>query len=537
MPTYHNAGCGYPNVSAAAARHHQSKLDGNQNHHHHTTIPSHIAAASHIVCSFEQHHSRQPSGGGTGATSAVIFPSSTTTPLLATTASASAAAAATVPAASALTTTSCNNVTTSNMTSLAGAPPPANSGANSNSNSNSNFNSNVNSNLVLGNNTRHEVKLNAMPWFHGKISRETAERLLRPREDGLFLVRESTNFPGDYTLCVCYQGKVQHYRVKYKNNQLTIDDEEFFENLALLVEHYEQDADGLCTQLTKSLPKQGKQDFCVDPKAFVEAGWVIQPHELELRECIGKGEFGDVLLGVYRGERVAVKMLKDNSEAAQRFLAEASLMTSLIHDNLVKLLGLVFSNPHMYLVTEYMSKGSLVDYLRSRGRLHVSKKDQINFAYDTCAGMAYLESRHVVHRDLAARNVLVAEDNSAKVSDFGLARDENFSLDGGKLPIKWTAPEALKQNKFSNKSDMWSFGILLWEIYSFGRVPYPRIPLVDVVKCVEKGYKMEPPDGCPAEVYDIMRKAWDLQPEKRPNFHDVKIKLGQLKIEYTQAVN
>jgi c-src tyrosine kinase len=256
-------------------------------------------------------------------------------------------------------------------------------------------------------------------------------------------VRESTNFPGDYTLCVCYVGKVQHYRVKYKNNQLTIDDEEFFKNLALLVEHYEQDADGLCTQLTKSLPKQ---DFCVDLKAFDEAGWVIQTHELELRECIGKGEFGDVLLGVYRGERVAVKMLKDNSEAAQRFLAEASLMTSLIHDNLVKLLGLVFNNQHMYLVTEYMSKGSLVDYLRSRGRLHVSKRDQINFAYDTCAGMAYLESRHVVHRDLAARNVLVAEDNSAKVSDFGLARDENLSLDGGKLPIKWTAPEALKQN-------------------------------------------------------------------------------------------
>ncbi|XP_024945239.1 tyrosine-protein kinase CSK isoform X2 [Cephus cinctus] len=501
MPTYHNAGGGYPNVSAAT---HQAKLDGNQNHH---TIPSSVMSHSLI------QNTSQPQHPISSNLTAPNVPSHPVSPTM----------------------TTHSNLTPHNVASHPNAlsspiilPTNAtNSG-------------NTPTSLV---NPRHEVKLNAMPWFHGKISRETAERLLRPREDGLFLVRESTNFPGDYTLCVCYQGRVEHYRVKYKNNQLTIDDEEFFENLALLVEHYEQDADGLCTQLTKSLPKQGKQDFCVDPKAFVEAGWVIQTHELELRECIGKGEFGDVLLGVYRGERVAVKMLKDNSEAAQRFLAEASLMTSLIHDNLVKLLGLVFNNQHMYLVTEYMSKGSLVDYLRSRGRLHVSKKDQINFAFDTCAGMAYLESRHVVHRDLAARNVLVAEDNSAKVSDFGLARDENFTLDGGKLPIKWTAPEALKQNcsgvfqKFSNKSDMWSFGILLWEIYSFGRVPYPRIPLADVVKCVEKGYKMEPPDGCPPEVYDIMRQAWDLQPEKRPTFHEIKAKLGQLKAECTKNAN
>ncbi|XP_066583156.1 tyrosine-protein kinase CSK isoform X1 [Prorops nasuta] len=465
MPTYYNAGGGYPNVSAPAQ---QTKLDGNQNHH---TIPLNIT--SHALLQNTTQHTVPSNLPSSNIPSHPVSPTMNTH----------------------------SSVTSTNLTTHLNATTPAVILT-------SNLSNPGNTN-VLSANSRHEVKLNAMPWFHGKISRETAERLLRPREDGLFLVRESTNYPGDYTLCVCYQGRVQHYRVKYKNNQLTIDDEEFFENLALLVEHYEQDADGLCTQLMKSLPKQGKQDFCVDPKAFVEAGWVIQTHELELRECIGKGEFGDVLLGVYRGERVAVKMLKDNSEAAQRFLAEASLMTSLIHDNLVKLLGLVFNNKHMYLVTEYMSKGSLVDYLRSRGRLHVSKKDQINFAYDTCAGMAYLESRHVVHRDLAARNVLVAEDNSAKVSDFGLARDENFSLDGGKLPIKWTAPEALKQNKFSNKSDMWSFGILLWEIYSFGRVPYPRIQLADVVKCVEKGYKMEPPDGCPPEVYDIMRQLPD----------------------------
>ncbi|XP_055850132.1 uncharacterized protein LOC129914768 [Episyrphus balteatus] len=373
-----------------------------------------------------------------------------------------------------------------------------------------------------------EVKLNAMPWFHGSISRDEAEHLLQPRDDGLFLVRESTNFPGDYTLCVCFQGKVEHYRVKYLENKLTIDDEEYFENLGQLVAHYEKDADGLCTQLIKCLPKMGRQEFCINSKDFADKGWVIPEADLQLRESIGKGEFGDVMLGILRSEKVAVKMLKDDG-AAQKFLAEASVMTTLEHENLVKFIGLVFTSKHIYLVTEYMSKGSLVDYLRSRGRQHITKKDQINFAYDTSSGMEYLEAKKVVHRDLAARNVLISENCVAKVSDFGLAREECYNLEVGKLPIKWTAPEALKNGRFSNKSDMWSFGILLWEIYSFGRVPYPRIPLADVVKHVEVGYKMEAPEGCPAEIYEMMRQAWDLNPAKRPTFAELKVKLLHLK--------
>lgn len=171
-----------------------------------------------------------------------------------------------------------------------------------------------------------EVKLNAMPWFHGSISRDEAEHLLQPREDGLFLVRESTNFPGDYTLCVCFQGKVEHYRVKYLDNKLTIDDEEYFENLGQLVQHYEKDADGLCTQLVKCLSKVGRQDFCINSKDFLDRGWVIPEADLQLRESIGKGEFGDVMLGILRNDRVAVKVLKDEG-AAQKFLTEASVMT------------------------------------------------------------------------------------------------------------------------------------------------------------------------------------------------------------------
>nr|XP_040218850.2 DNA N6-methyl adenine demethylase [Anopheles coluzzii]XP_049461987.1 DNA N6-methyl adenine demethylase [Anopheles coluzzii] len=370
------------------------------------------------------------------------------------------------------------------------------------------------------------AKLNAMPWFHGRIKREEAESLLKPREDGLFLVRESTNFPGDYTLCVCFNEKVEHYRIKYVDNKLTIDDDEYFDHLGQLVEHYTLDSDGLCTKLMKALPKE---EFCV--KDFQDNGWEIKMEDLQLKENIGKGEFGDVMLGIMKGEKVAVKVLKDAGRASNKFLAEAGVMTTLEHENLVKFIGLVFHDKYIYLVTEYMSKGSLVDYLRSRGRQHISRKDQINFAYDTCCGMEYLETKKVIHRDLAARNVLISEDCVAKVSDFGLARDERYTGDSSKLPIKWTAPEALKEGKFSNKTDMWSFGILLWEIYSFGRVPYPRIPLADVVKHVGSGYKMEAPEGCPPEIYEMMRQAWDLVPEKRPTFAELKRRLYNCKRE------
>ncbi|XP_055544607.1 tyrosine-protein kinase CSK isoform X2 [Wyeomyia smithii] len=412
-------------------------------------------------------------------------------------------------------------------------PPPAGGGFDSNGVQNS-WNSagpgmgSLSPTAAASAQRRAEVnaKLNAMPWFHGRIKREEAENLLKPREDGLFLVRESTNFPGDYTLCVCFNEKVEHYRIKYAENKLTIDDDEYFDNLGQLVEHYTLDSDGLCTKLMKALPKE---EFCV--KDFQDNGWEIKMEDLQLKENIGKGEFGDVMLGILKGEKVAVKVLKDAGRASNKFLAEAGVMTTLQHENLVKFIGLVFHDKYIYLVTEFMSKGSLVDYLRSRGRQHITRKDQINFAFDTCSGMEYLETKKVIHRDLAARNVLISEECVAKVSDFGLARDERYTADISKLPIKWTAPEALKEGKFSNKTDMWSFGILLWEIYSFGRVPYPRIPLADVVKHVGSGYKMEAPEGCPPEIYEMMRQAWDLVPEKRPTFAELKRRLAVCKRE------
>ncbi|XP_039758811.1 tyrosine-protein kinase CSK [Pararge aegeria] len=427
------------------------------------------------------------------------------------------------------------------------------------------------------------------PWHHGAISRERAEALLSGSPDGVFLVRESTNFPGDHTLCVRFRGRVEHYRVKWatapdtQNQRLTIDDEEFFDNMMDLIQHYLKDADGLCTKLERWLPKASPngannnnvlQTFSPLPQQpppypptpsvssalssghfqhafghlsgdqpdggqkFVDARWIIAERDLEIRENIGKGEFGDVMLGILNGtQKVAVKILKDR-EAASKFRAEASVMASLKHENLVRLLGCVVfsSNGSTCIVTEHCAQGSLLDYLRSRGRHYVTQLNQINFAYDACCGMEYLERQRVVHRDLAARNVLISAEGTAKVADFGLARTDAAPDDPAdalrvqaKLPIKWTAPEALKYNKFSNKSDMWSFGILLWEIYSFGRVPYPRIPLAEVVRHVERGYRMEAPEGCPAGPYDVMRAAWHADPAQRPTFAHTRLRLAAIR--------
>uniref|UniRef100_A0A671K2I7 Tyrosine-protein kinase n=1 Tax=Sinocyclocheilus anshuiensis TaxID=1608454 RepID=A0A671K2I7_9TELE len=367
-------------------------------------------------------------------------------------------------------------------------------------------------------------KLSLMPWFHGKITREQAERLLYPPETGLFLVRESTNYPGDYTLCVSCDGKVEHYRIIYHDGKLSIDEEEYFDNLMQLVEHYTKDADGLCTRLIK--PKLMEGTVAAQDE-FSRSGWAMNRKDLKLIQTIGKGEFGDVMVGDYRGTKVAVKCIKHDA-TAQAFLAEASVMTQLRHTNLVQLLGVIVEERgSLFIVTEYMAKVSAVS---------------LNFAVkmclcpcgsDVCEAMEYLEANNFVHRDLAARNVLVSDDNIAKVSDFGLTKEASSTQDTAKLPVKWTSPEALREKKFSTKSDVWSYGVLLWEIYSFGRVPYPRIPLKEVVPRVEKGYKMEAPDGCPAAVYDLMKQCWTLDPAGRPSFRLLREKLQHIRCVVT----
>ncbi|XP_071794590.1 tyrosine-protein kinase CSK-like [Asterias amurensis] len=373
---------------------------------------------------------------------------------------------------------------------------------------------------------REEVKLDDKPWFHGKIAREEAERLLEPWRTGTFLVRESTHYVGDYTLCVCIDSRVEHYRVILDHRKLTIDEEEYFTSLPELVSHYSEDADGLVSRLITPVVSQ-KRDGGYSSQ-FEKAGWSIERNQITAGRVIGRGNFGEVRKGSYQGQDVAIKVMKDDKLQSQSFLAEASIMTQLRHPNLVQLIG-VSSGASLWILLEFMSKGNLLDYLRSRGRSVVRKIDQIKFSINIASGMMYLEEKKFVHRDLAARNILVSDEDIAKVSDFGLAQHDRDLVEKSKIPVKWTAPEAVRNKHYSTKSDVWSYGILLWELYSFGRVPYPRVPADNVIVFVEDGSRMQPPDDCPDSIFDVMLKCWELNPTKRPTFSSIQRRLEDLK--------
>uniref|UniRef100_H2TSK2 Tyrosine-protein kinase n=1 Tax=Takifugu rubripes TaxID=31033 RepID=H2TSK2_TAKRU len=371
---------------------------------------------------------------------------------------------------------------------------------------------------------RHALRvvpsLSLMPWFHGKISGPEAACKLQPAEDGLFLVRESIRHPGDYVLCVSFSGDVIHYRIIYQDNKLTIDNKQHFYNLIDMVEFYSKNKGSIATTLLKPKPKQGAKSAELE---LSKNGWLLDIKKLQLGEKIGDGEFGAVYEGEYIGQQVAVKIIKCDV-TAQAFLLETAVMTKLQHKNLVRLLG-VIAHKGLHIITELMKKGNLVNFLRTRGRSLVPTLQLLRFALDVCEGMEYLESKKLVHRDLAARNVLVSDDIVAKVSDFGLTKADSKVSDDAKLPVKWTAPEALKKEKLSTKSDVWSYGILLWEIFSYGRQPYPKMSLKEVKEGVEAGYRMEAPEDCPPAVYTLMRTCWEQDPRRRPTFHKLREKL------------
>ncbi|XP_061553784.1 tyrosine-protein kinase Fer isoform X2 [Phycodurus eques] len=384
---------------------------------------------------------------------------------------------------------------------------------------------------VLGSSSSHffdvipssERPLAEQEWYHGAIPRTEAQELLRQQGD--FLVRESHGKPGEYVLSVFSDEQRRHFIIQFADSQYRFEGTGFA-TIPQLIEHH---------FTTKQLITKKSGVVLLNP-VVKDKKWILNHEDVALGELLGKGNFGEVFKGTLLRDKtpVAVKTCKEDlpPELKIRFLSEARILKQYDHPNIVKLIGVCTQRQPIYIVMELVPGGDFLSFLRKK-RDELKTKQLLRFAADAAAGMAYLESKNCIHRDLAARNCLVGEGSLLKISDFGMSRQEDdgvYSSSGLKqIPIKWTAPEALNYGRYTSESDVWSYGILLWETFSLGVCPYPGMTNQQAREQVEKGYRMACPQRCPDDVYKVMQRCWQYSPDERPKFSELQRDLAAVK--------
>uniref|UniRef100_A0A8K9XEY6 receptor protein-tyrosine kinase n=1 Tax=Oncorhynchus mykiss TaxID=8022 RepID=A0A8K9XEY6_ONCMY len=277
-------------------------------------------------------------------------------------------------------------------------------------------------------------------------------------------------------------------------------------------------------------PNQAVRDFAKE----------IDASSIRIERVIGAGEFGEVCSGRLRlqGKReiyVAIKSLKAGYSDKQRrdFLSEASIMGQFDHPNIIRLEGVVTRCKPVMIITEFMENGSLDTFLKKHdGQFTVIQL--VGMLRGIASGMKYLSDMSYVHRDLAARNILVNSNLVCKVSDFGLSRvleddpEAAYTTRGGKIPIRWTSPEAIAYRKFTSASDVWSYGIVMWEVVSYGERPYWEMSNQDVIKAIDEGYRLPAPMDCPVVLHQLMLDCWEKGRSERPKFGQIVTTLDKL---------
>ncbi|EDW38933.1 GL13676 [Drosophila persimilis] len=351
-------------------------------------------------------------------------------------------------------------------------------------------------------------------WFHGVLPREEVVRLLN--NDGDFLVRETIrNEESQIVLSVCWNGH-KHFIV-----QTTVEGNFRFEgppfaSIQELIMH----------QYHIELPVTVKSGAILRRPVCRER-WELSNDDVVLLERIGRGNFGDVYKAKLKSTKldVAVKTCRMTlpDEQKRKFLQEGRILKQYDHPNIVKLIGICVQKQPIMIVMELVLGGSLLTYLRKNSN-GLSARQQMGMCRDAAAGMRYLESKNCIHRDLAARNCLVDLEHSVKISDFGMSREEEEYIvsDGMKqIPVKWTAPEALNFGKYTSLCDVWSYGILMWEIFSKGDTPYSGMSNSRARERIDTGYRMPTPENTPPEMYRLMLKCWAADAESRPHFDEI----------------
>ncbi|CAH0395578.1 unnamed protein product [Bemisia tabaci] len=351
-------------------------------------------------------------------------------------------------------------------------------------------------------------------WFHGVLPREEVVRLLT--KEGDFLVRETCrNDENQTVLSVCWGGH-KHFIV-----QTTAEGEFRFEGPAFptiqeLIQY----------QYQSGLPVTSRSGAILRSPIPRET-WELNNDDVILMDKLGRGNFGDVYKARLRNtnQEVAVKTCRVTvaEEHKRKFLQEGRILKQYDHANIVKLIGICVQKQPIMIVMELVHGGSLLMFLRNNASSLVQKQ-LLQMCRDAAAGMRYLESKNCIHRDLAARNCLVGKDDIVKISDFGMSREEEEYIvsDGMKqIPIKWTAPEALNFGKYTSLCDVWSYGVLCWEIFSRGGTPYNGLSNTKAREKIDAGYRMPAPESTPDEMYRLMLRCWEYEPEKRPHFDQI----------------
>uniref|UniRef100_A0A673ANW6 Tyrosine-protein kinase n=1 Tax=Sphaeramia orbicularis TaxID=375764 RepID=A0A673ANW6_9TELE len=370
-----------------------------------------------------------------------------------------------------------------------------------------------------------ERPLEQQEWYHGAIPRLEVQQLLK--NNGDFLVRKSQEKQG-YVLSVQWNDCCKHFLIQHTDNLYRLDGESF------------QSIPQLINDLVSSHQHVTKKSDIVLKKPVLKDKWVLEHRDIILGPLIGRGNFGEVYSGHLRSDNtpVAVKSCKESlaSEQKNKFLMEARILKQYDHPNIVKLIGVCTQKQPIYIIMELpihlYNCGDFLSYLRHEGQ-NLRPKTLVKMTGNVASGMEYLESKKCIHRDLAARNCLVAENNMVKISDFGMSRQEDdgvYSAEGGlrQIPVKWTAPEALNYGRYTTESDVWSFGVLLWETFSLGMTPYTSMTNQQTREEVEKGYRMPAPNGCPVEVSRLMTSCWQYDPKNRPSFKKLRTDLAAI---------
>ncbi|KFP50902.1 Tyrosine-protein kinase BTK, partial [Cathartes aura] len=376
--------------------------------------------------------------------------------------------------------------------------------------------------------TETSNSLEIFEWYSKNITRSQAEQLLKQEgKEGGFIVRDSTSKTGKYTVSVYAkssvdpQGTIRHYVVCCTpQNQYYLAEKHLFNTIPELITYHQHNSAGLISRL--KYPVSQHQKSAPSTAGLGYGSWEIDPKDLTFLKELGTGQFGVVKYGKWRGQyNVAIKMIREGSMSEDEFIDEAKVMMNLSHEKLVQLYGVCTKQRPIFIITEYMANGCLLNFLRETRR-RFQPAELLEMCKDVCEAMEYLESKQFLHRDLAARNCLVNDQGIVKVSDFGLSRyvldDEYTSSMGSKFPVRWSPPEVLLYSKFSSKSDVWAFGVLMWEVYSLGKMPYERFNNSETTEHVIQGLRLYRPQQASERVYAIMYSCWHEKAEERPTF-------------------